>query len=109
MPVYVMFVTDGDTQDREGTEQEIRNASMEGIFWQFMAIGEKRTGFLARLTGNFEFLEKLDQLTGRVVDNANFFLVKDPQEPTDEQLFDLLMHEYPDWLNAAKAKRHLHI
>jgi hypothetical protein len=37
-------------------------------------------------------------------DNANFFLVRDPAEPTDEQLYELLMTEYPVWSQAARSK-----
>ena len=49
LPVYVMFVTDGDTSDRKQSEQQITEASREGIFWQFMGIGDdSRAGFLLR-------------------------------------------------------------
>lgn len=100
LPVYVMFVTDGDTSDRTKVEKEMREASAEPIFWQFMGIGGD--GFFS---SNFEFLEKLDDLSGRTVDNANFFKLKDPSTPTDEEMFELLMGEYPQWMKAAQAKR----
>ncbi len=103
MPVYVMFVTDGDTGDPDVSELQIREASREGIFWQFMAIGEKKKGWFGGSSGGFDFLEKLDTMSGRTVDNANFFMVKDPKQPTDEQLFELLMAEYPSWLNLARG------
>jgi stress response protein SCP2 len=98
LPVYVMFVTDGGTEDKAKTEKELRAASAEPIFWQFMAIGAN--GFFSG--ARFEFLEKLDELTGRKVDNANFFQVADPAAPSDEQMFELMMGEYPDWLKAAQ-------
>jgi stress response protein SCP2 len=98
LPVYVMFVTDGGTDDKPKTERELRDASAEPIFWQFMAIGSKGVFAQAR----FEFLEKLDELKGRVVDNANFFQLDDPAAPSDEEMFDLMMGEYPDWLIAAR-------
>mgnify|MGYP003443787170 FL=1 len=56
-------------------------------------------------TGAFEFLEKLDDLRGRYLDNADFFSVKSPQELSDEQLFARLMNEYPKWLAQAKQKQ----
>ena len=37
LPVYVMFVTDGDTFDSAVTKQQLQNSSFEAIFWQFMA------------------------------------------------------------------------
>ena len=105
LPVYVMFVTDGGTDDKAKTELELRAASAEPIFWQFMAIGS--TGLFSG--ARFEFLEKLDELTGRKVDNANFFQVSDPATPSDEEMFELMMGEYPDWLKAAQTARILKI
>jgi hypothetical protein len=105
LPVYVMFVTDGGTDDKSKTEKELRAASAEPIFWQFMAIGA--TGIFSG--ARFEFLEKLDELTGRKVDNANFFQVADPAAPSDEEMFELMMGEYPDWLKAAQAARILKV
>ena len=126
LPVYVMFVTDGQTTDQAGTKQQVEWSSYEPLFWQFMAIGQssrnvtaqgtpalskkkqKRGGFSARLasmlTGDFQFLEELDDMPGRFVDNADFFSVADPAELSDEQLYDLMMNEYPDWLKLARAQ-----
>jgi stress response protein SCP2 len=109
VPVYVMFVTDGGTGDPALTEQQIIQASHEAIFWQFMAIGPARSGgqkgWLRRLLpSGFDFLAKLDDLPGRAVDNADFFSVADPAQPTDEELFGLLMTEYPNWLRNALAQ-----
>ncbi|TQC98066.1 hypothetical protein FK216_07155 [Moraxellaceae bacterium AER2_44_116] len=95
-PVYVMFLTDGATSNRKAAENQVLYASYEPIFWQFMGIGP---------TGAFEFLEKLDDLRGRYLDNADFFSVKSPQELNDEQLFARLMNEYPKWLEQAKQKQ----
>lgn len=95
-PVYVMFLTDGATSNRKAAENQVLYASFEPIFWQFMGIG---------FSGSFEFLEKLDDLTGRFLDNADFFSVKEPQELNDEQLFARLMNEYPKWLTQAKQKQ----
>lgn len=105
-PVYIMFVTDGGTQDTRRSETEIIAASREPLFWQFMAIGQmpKTTGIFGgrrRLPHGFDFLAYLDKMEGRAVDNANFFAVTDPDEPSDDELFDLLMAEYPAWQTAA--------
>jgi stress response protein SCP2 len=124
LPVYVMFVTDGQTTDQHGTKQQVEWSSYEPLFWQFMAIGQssrnvnasaappmskkKRGGFSARLasmlTGDFQFLEELDDMPGRFVDNADFFSVADPADLSDEQLYDLMMNEYPGWLQLARSK-----
>ncbi|WP_102272896.1 VWA domain-containing protein [Cytobacillus massiliigabonensis] len=109
MPVYVMFVTDGATFDEKETINHIQNSSYEPIFWQFMAIGKsnkglKSRGFFRAFQSDFTFLEELDNLSGRYLDNADFFSVEDPQYISDNELYDLLMKEYPEWVKAATAK-----
>lgn len=105
-PVFVMFVTDGSTSDQPTTEKQLRWSSYEPIFWQFMGIGKGRKSKSRRLLAfsdsDFPFLEKLDELGGRVIDNANFFSVSSPDEVSDAELYDLLMAEYPTWLKLAK-------
>lgn len=112
-PVYVMFVTDGAPHDRDETEDQVRFSSYEPVFWQFMAIGpsnksvdagaKRKRGFMARIADSqFTFLEKLDDLAGRHIDNADFFGVTDPSNIPDDQLYDLMMTEYPGWLAAAR-------
>jgi stress response protein SCP2 len=112
MPVYVMFVTDGSTSDQGLTEKQLRWSSHEPIFWQFMGIGKgrkSRSKLLALFAdSDFPFLEKLDELPGRLVDNANFFSVESPNEHSDEALYDLMMGEYPDWIKLAKQQGILH-
>ena len=109
--VYVMFVTDGSTGDESYTEQQIKWASYEPIFWQFMAIGKSRKaikggglfGGLAR-SSDFSFLEQLDEMSDRYVDNADFFSVEAPETIADQELYDLLTTEYPGWLRLAQTK-----
>ncbi|MDJ1183826.1 VWA domain-containing protein [Roseofilum casamattae] len=112
-PVYVMFVTDGQPFDKPESERQLQWSSYEPIFWQFMAIGKsnkdvraKRGGILGFLSGSsqFEFLESLDDLSGRYIDNADFFSVEDPAAIADEELYDLLMTEYPNWLKMARDR-----
>ncbi|MCO6006223.1 VWA domain-containing protein [Actinoallomurus purpureus] len=115
VPVYVMFVTDGGTWgDIPETVEQVRSSSYEPLFWQFMAIGSKvdsarpqkfKKGW-RRPAGRreFELLEGLDDLNNRHVDNADFFAVKDPGTLKDEELYELLMTEYPGWFTQAPAK-----
>ena len=65
------------------------------IFWQFVGIGGR----------NYGVLEKLDDMTGRIVDNCNFFDLDSITSISDERLYELLLEEFPDWLNQAKARR----
>ena len=94
-PVYVMFVTDGDAFDQIVAETALKQSSYQPIFWQFMGVG----------AGKFKFLERLDQISDRYLDNADFFSVADPEGIPDDQLYDLLMAEYPRWVQEAQAKQ----
>jgi len=108
VPVYVMFVTDGSTSDKPLTERQLRWASREPIFWQFMGIGKGRKSKAKALASfadsDFPFLEKLDELDGRLIDNADFFSVASPDEHSDGALYDLLMNEYPQWVKEARQR-----
>nr|WP_037609018.1 VWA domain-containing protein [Streptacidiphilus rugosus] len=130
-PVYVMFVTDGHTTSEQLTKEQVTSSSYEPLFWQFMGIGRSSRsvdapkqatppqqqggrglfGGLSRAMassgwgdGTFRFLEELDDLPGRYVDNADFFAVQDPANLRDEQLFELMMGEYPAWLQQARLR-----
>lgn len=110
-PVYVMFVTDGAPFDKADATAHIQHSSYEPIFWQFMAIGKsnksakKKSGFFNSIfQSDFAFLEQLDHLRDRYLDNANFFSVEDPLELSDTELYDLLMTEYPGWVKNASQK-----
>lgn len=93
LPVYVMFQTDGepDMHDERPAELAIREASKYPVFWQFMGLGH-----------NFAFLEGLDEMTGRLVDNAGFFGVPDIRSMSEGQLYDNMLKEYPKWVEEAK-------
>jgi hypothetical protein len=94
IPTFVFFITDGDNYDKSLTEEVIKNCADQAIFWQFVGIGNS----------NFEFLEKLDEMDGRFIDNANFFQLDDISSISDERLYDRLLNEFPSWLKEAKAK-----
>lgn len=92
LPSFVMFLTDGENSDRNSAEAVLREASQYGIFWQFIGIGNEE----------FSFLKRLDDMTGRVIDNADFFQINDLHDITDEELYGRLMTEYPGWEQKAR-------
>ncbi|MFF2521947.1 VWA domain-containing protein [Streptomyces liangshanensis] len=94
-PVFVMFVTDGATSEKEVALEHLRSSSCEPVFWQFMAIGEP---------DEFEFLADLSARPGPYLDNIGFFSVRDPAGLTDDQLYELLLARYPGWLAAARGR-----
>lgn len=93
-PAYVMFITDGEPDSRPAAEEQIRQASREPIFWQFMGVGSTR----------FDFLSKLDTMDGREIDNAGFFAVANPRNMSDDELYQKMLAEYPTWLIEARQK-----
>lgn len=97
-PALVIFQTDGEPQDRPAVESFLKNVSKFPLFWSFVGFGNELT-----------FLRKLDNLRvgigGRKVDNASLFETgHDPSLVTDEELYDGIMHEYPQWLAEARSK-----
>lgn len=94
-PALILFVTDGATSNPNASVKQIKDAAHEPLFWKFMGI---EAGYV-----NFEFLEKLDDLPGRVVDNADFFKVKSPIRVPDAELFELLVNELDGWSKAARG------
>ncbi|WHZ05303.1 VWA domain-containing protein [Neobacillus sp. YX16] len=92
VPTFIVFINDGGC--KRTIKKPIVESSNKPIFWQFVGIGDS----------NFEVLEKLDTMEGRFVDNANFFHIKDIEKISDEELYNNLLNEFPDWLQEAKSK-----
>ena len=95
IPTYIVFISDGGVHENRKITRLISDAAKLPIFWQFIGIGGS----------NYGVLEKLDDMTGRVVDNCNFFSLDNITQLPDEQLYDLLLAEFPDWIKAAKQKQ----
>jgi len=93
-PVFVIFITDGNNSDKRETTELIRELSKEKVFFQFIGIGKE----------NFPYLEKLDDLSDRYIDNAGFMKIDDISSIEDNELYSLLLNEFPDWIEEAKEK-----
>ncbi|MGA5689315.1 vWA domain-containing protein [Cytobacillus pseudoceanisediminis] len=91
-PAFIVFINDGGC--KRTIKKPVSASSDKPLFWQFVGIGDS----------NFEVLEKLDEMDGRYIDNANFFHIKDIETISDNELYDLLLNEFPDWLKEAKEK-----
>lgn len=90
LPSYVIFITDGDNSDKRATDSAIIEASKQPIFWQFVGVGN----------ASFEYLQQLDDMQGRYVDNADFFSVARSKDIT----YKALLNEFPEWLSNQKVK-----
>jgi len=107
MPVYVMFVTDGNTADKQETLRQMKGSSYQPIFWQFMAIAHPKQNQHDTATAQdetFSFLAGLDGMTDRYINNAHFFSVTDPEALTTPELYEALMTNYPHWLTLARQQ-----
>ncbi len=95
MPTLVFFVTDGapDSGTKQRVKQLLVDAADKPVFWQFIGVnGFKPT-----------FLEELDEMPGRVVDNVGLTAF-DGESATDEAWFGEVLREFvTSWLPAARA------
>ncbi len=89
----VLFFTDGGFSKKKEITALIKKASNLPAFWQFVGIGRN----------DFGVLNKLDEMTGRTVDNVGFFPVTDIDRIDDAELYRRLLSEFPDWLRAART------
>ena len=94
LPTFVIFLSDGGVTNHTEIKKALVNAAKYPIFWQFVGLGGSDYGIL----------KKLDNMPGRVIDNANFFHVDDLQKITDDQLYQRLIGEFPLWVKEAKNK-----
>ncbi|SCE07396.1 TerF vWA domain-containing protein [Streptomyces sp. BpilaLS-43] len=99
-PALVVFQTDGGPTSRFAAERYLCKAARLPLFWQFVGFGDPDSN-------EFAFLRRLDTLAvpaDRVVDNAGFFHAgRTPRSTADHELYDQLLHEFPDWLSAARS------
>ena len=92
-PIFVIFLTDGAPDSESAAVRAITEAADQPIFWKFISIGNSP----------IPFLQKLDDLPKRLIDNADYQPVGDVDRISDEALFDVLFEEYPQWLTAARG------
>jgi hypothetical protein len=95
LPAYVLFITDGAISREKSIQHLLIMASRLPIFWQFVGLGGSDYGIL----------ERFDAMSGRFIDNANFFAIDDFQSISDNELYDRLLGEFPIWLKEAKSKK----
>ena len=91
-PVYIIFITDGGMARKGDIQVLMKQASEMPLFWQFVGVDGS----------NYGLLEKLDDLEGRFVDNADFFALDDFRAVSNDELYSRLLNEFPVWLNEVR-------
>ena len=91
VPVYMLFISDGGVRDTRGISRIMTDAAKLPIFWQFVGLGGSSYGIL----------KKLDDMTGRLVDNCSFFELDDLDDISEEALYENMLEEFPSWLKEA--------
>lgn len=86
VPIFVIFITDGEDGDENSTKEALIESSNYDIYYQFVGIGNEK----------FRFLEELDNLKGRKFDNAGFIKIQDLNKISDERLYEQLLDEFVD-------------
>ncbi|PIE16864.1 MAG: hypothetical protein CSA66_07045, partial [Proteobacteria bacterium] len=97
MPVFAIFVTSGDCQDRAATTDLVRRSSRLPIFWQFVGL-QPPSGKATR----FRFLKKLDRLGNTHVDSCGFF--EPPSVWDAASLYTGLLNEFPSYLRQPQVE-----
>ena len=96
-PVLAVFLTDGAPNSRTEAVTEITRASYTPVFWQFLSIGSE----------SIAFLQKLDDLEDRYVDNADYKPVGNVDKTRPEDLYGMFLDEYPGWLAEERRRGHI--
>lgn len=94
VPVFAIFLTDGAPDSKPAAVKALTEVSTAPIFWKFLSIGRE----------DMAFLQKLDDLTDRFIDNADYKHIGDVEGISDKELFKALLDEYPTYLKEARAK-----
>ncbi|WP_077490400.1 VWA domain-containing protein [Sinomonas mesophila] len=96
-PVLAVFLTDGAPNSRTAAVAELTRASYAPVFWQFFSIGSE----------SIAFLQKVDDLEDRYVDNADYKPVGDVDTTRPEDLYGMVLDEYPGWLGEQRRRGHI--
>jgi hypothetical protein len=93
-PTLALFITDGVPNSKPEAVKVLTEISSKAIFWQFISIGHEK----------IPFLQKLDDLTDRYIDNADYQHVVDVDKLGDVELFNIVLKEYPEWVAEMKKR-----
>ena len=92
LPAFVIFVTDGEPSDKSETMSLLANVSNKPVFWQFLGLGYSP-----------RFLQQLDTMSGRLVDNVGLTEMSATRDMNDQAWHTAVLDEYiTSWTPAAR-------
>ena len=94
-PLYVVVITDGRPNDARSAAQAVQTLASYPVFLKFLAVPDR---------GEFpgkQFLQDLDDMGGRLVDNADSKFIDDPAGMTDLAFAEAMVDELDTWFTAA--------
>lgn len=95
MPAYMLVITDGVPDDPERAKAALIEASYAPIFYKFLFVSNDQSGK--------RFLQELDDMDGRLIDNADTVYFTDGMgHITDENFSEEVVRELASWLAEAK-------
>lgn len=88
IPTLVLFITDGNNLDKNATDEALRKSSKTNVFFQFIGVGN----------AEFKYLESLDKLDGRDIDNTSYLHFSSFKDFTNKEMYQKVLGNYPSWL-----------
>lgn len=85
---FILFITDGVNADISETDRIILKSSDMNVFIQFIGIGYYQ----------FDYLEQLDNMSGRKRDNTGFSKMTDLEKADDNELYMNVLRQFSLWL-----------
>lgn len=92
IPTFLLFITDGENEDRIFSDRVIRRAAELNVFIQFIGIGDLL----------FSYLQEVDELPGRRCDNTGFSRMADLAKADDRQFYDAVLAQFACWLKGTQ-------
>lgn len=78
-PVYLIFQTDGENDDKRETDRVLNDLKDKGIYIQFVGIGRESFSFIQEMADKYS--------------NVGFIKINDLKNTSDEALYDLLIND----------------
>lgn len=90
-PIFAIIITDGQPNDPTSAETVVTSLAKRPVFLKFLSLQP------------VSWLDKLDDMGGRLIDNADAKSIRNPADITDLAFADAMTDEWDTWITAAQA------